>query len=367
MAKYLARMGHKIYLISPDKNKTSKLNVSTLDGVNIVTYPAYNTLFKFIAFQPAAVSLNLAMRFVEKPDLIHTFSLSPSNLAVALFSKLSSTLHFSKAKILVDWDDWWGRGGPVRDWGSRLIGFGTTFIEEKTPMFADAVTVVSDVLEKRALKLGIKRVFKVPNGSNVDGIKIIPKMRAREILGLPKDRIIILHLSFTDLTQMAKEVGKSHPEALFLVVGDMPRYAWLRIKHLEKLSNVKYIGSQPYSRINLFLSAADILLLKTENEISEVARWPMRIGDYLVAGKPIISGDIGEIGKVLREGNCALLAKPGDPESYAKKIVEMIEHPNWWEEMGERAIQTAKRYSWPTIAQSVENIYNDLMAQEPRP
>jgi glycosyltransferase involved in cell wall biosynthesis len=360
LAKYLAKKGHEVWLVCPSRSKISTLITYMHNGVKIVTYPMYYSMFKFMISQPAAIMLNLMLRVVKNSDIIHTFSVSPSNLAISLFSRFLSASYLSKAKILVDWDDWWGRGGLLKDWRGSLIEITGTFIEEKTPVFADAVTVVSDVLKLRALGLGIKKVFKIPNGSNVDGIKIVPKVYAREILGLPKDRVIILHLGFTDLTQIAKKVGKSYPKALFLVVGNIPRYASLRVKRIEKLSNVKYIKGQPYGRIGLFLSASDILLLKMENEVSEAARWPIRLGDYLAAGKPIVAGDIGEVSNILRESGCGLLAKPGDSESYAEKILEMLEDSNHWEELGRRARQTAEKYSWSLIADSMENCYSKL-------
>jgi len=360
LAKYLVKAGHKVRLICPSKNEASKFMTYTCNGVDIIAYPTHRTMFKWIMFQPTTIMINLTMRLLKNSDLVHTFSVSAANLAVSLFSRYLNALRFSK-KTLVDWDDWWGRGGPVADWGSSLIETAATFIEERTPQFANAVTVVSDALEERALRLGIKKVFKIPNGSNIDGIKIVPKRYAREILGLPKDRVVISHLGFTDLTQIAEKVNILHPEALFLVVGNVPQYASLRTKRIEKLGNIKYIEGQPYSRVNLFLSACDILLLKMENEISEAARWPIRLGDYLAADRPIVAGNIGEVGNVLRENNCGLLAKPGDPESYVEKILEIIENPKWWEELGRRSRQTADKYSWSLIAESVEDIYYKLI------
>jgi len=106
------------------------------------------------------------------------------------------------------------------------------------------------------------------------------------------------------------------------------------------------------------LGASDILLLPMRDSPFDRARPPaIRLGDYLAAGRPVIATALPENEKVV--GKCGFLAKPGDPEDFANKILEALRNPDLCREMGERARELAEReYSWQILAKQLEKLYN---------
>jgi glycosyltransferase involved in cell wall biosynthesis len=123
------------------------------------------------------------------------------------------------------------------------------------------------------------------------------------------------------------------------------------------LANVICIRRQPYHKFPLYLGASDVLLLPLADTQFDRTRWPLRLGDYLAAGRPVVATSLPTIEKSVSE--CCLLAKIGDPEDFADKILSIISNPELREEMGKRARELAERkYSWQIIAKQLEKAYS---------
>jgi len=355
-ASHLSRRGHHVQLMCGNSKPSFSTIRTRTDNVEVILLPAYFDLQRWIPTQIFDAFANSFLSLVSNPDLIHAFStMAPSSgLAVMLLRMMKPFL--KNCKLFVDWDDWWGKGGILRDYG-WIVNVAGTFLEEKDPLLGDAVTVVSDVLRRRALSLGAKRVYKIPNGSNFEAIRPISKSFAREKLGLPKDRFVVCHIGFTDLTEAYELVRESIPNSLLIVVGQPPKFISLRVRNLKNVEGIIYTGHQPYARVPLYMGAADVLVLKTEDEIADRARWPIRLGDYLAAGRPIITGT-GDAAREIHKHKCGYLIKPGDPKDLADKIIQMANQRDIWDEFGKNARALAESdLSWGKIAQDLERLY----------
>jgi hypothetical protein len=88
----------------------------------------------------------------ESFDLVHVL-----NASEPFVGHSAMALH-GKIPLVVDWDNWHGESGLVeRRTLKRWLRRGTTRREESLPPLADAVTVVSAVLQERAERLGIPK------------------------------------------------------------------------------------------------------------------------------------------------------------------------------------------------------------------
>jgi glycosyltransferase involved in cell wall biosynthesis len=362
LAKSITALGHRVRLVCYDQN-INRPRWNIVNGVEQVLLPTSNVLYKWFFWQVVNSNLNIFLSKSFEPDIIHIFAtVAPSSALSAIYFNFSRNFTLSNTKILLDWDDLWieGKEGILRDYDAFVKTVGG-ILEKKTLMFGDAVTVVSDFLMSKAHSLGIKSVYKIPNGCNVDGIKPLNKIHARKRLGLPLHKLILVHVGFTDLTETFSILREHYPDALLIVVGASPRYVALRIPKLRHVEGIMYAGSQPYERIPLYLAAADILILKQENELTEVARWPIRFGDYLASGRPIVTGKLGEVGRIVSDAKCGLLAEPGNQKDLARAILELLEKPDQWEVMGRRARGTAEKFSWINVARRLERVYSGLI------
>ena len=233
------------------------------------------------------------------------------------------------------------------------------------PLHGDAVTVSSEGLRQRALSVGVKseNLFLISNGANVDFIKPLNVDDARKRLNLPKRNIIYSHFGFLEfgalrlLIQAHKKVVKAFPEAILMLGAPLPTHYRDYINSVNMSKNIICIERQPYYEYSLYLAASDALLLPMQDKMFNRVRWPLRLGDYLAAGRPIIATDLPIIREVVN--GCGSLAKPGDPEDFANKLSEIVRDRDLGAEMGKKARRLAEsKYSWKIAAQQLEKAYD---------
>jgi glycosyltransferase involved in cell wall biosynthesis len=321
-----------------------------------------SSLFE-LPFHMLRALINIRLAISGKFDVIYSFNVaSPTTGFPLIFLKPLKMLRLFKAKLVVDWDDWWGKGGLTSiDKKGWLVETVTTFLETKIPLLADRVTVVSDMLKKRALQVGVNphNIFYLPNGANVEGRCSEENRSLRMELRLPLEMNILCYVgrvltTFDYLVHSISIVVKKLPNTAVVFITPLDSSHMKTIKELGLLDNVVHIGVQPYERLLLYLRASDILLLPRADNKSEKANYPARLGDYLAAGRPIVATALGEVEKVIRENKCGLLAKPNDPIDFASKILELFNDPRLREDMGRRGREVAeKKLSWQIIAKKL--------------
>jgi len=385
LAKYLVKQGHKVLLVIGSKRAAFKVTRKLVDGVEVFLHPLVDFHANLLVGSLSRISttfmqalLNCILEITCDFDILHSFDVMwPQNTLPTLISTIKRSLKISEHKVFVDWDDWWGGGGLLTQRGTGIpyypyqIAPLLEFLEEKVPLCADAVTVTNETLKQHALKSGVKSedLYMIPNGANIDFIKPFNMHDAREELNLPMEGLIYTHVgsssldieAFNHLILAHKNVVKRCSDALLLLVGKIRKDEINLIKALNVTKNVLWVGPQPDSKYRLYLSASDAFLLPMKDNIFNRARWPLRLGDYLAAGRPIIATDLPEIKKVVSE--CGLLAKPNDPKDFASKILEIITDQDLREKMAKRARELAERnFSWQILANQLGKIYNQYVS-----
>ena len=69
---------------------------------------------------------------------------------------------------------------------------------------------------------------------------------------------------------------------------------------------------------------AEGLLAPVFGDERSLARFPSKIADYLLSGTPVISGDFGEVGAYLKDGENAFLVSDQSISAFADKISEVL-------------------------------------------
>ena len=117
------------------------------------------------------------------------------------------------------------------------------------------------------------------------------------------------------------------------------------------------LGYLPRNELPDLLSIADILVQPgSSNEFNDY-RFPSKLPDFLVSGKPVILPDTN-IGKSMESGsNCILLGR-GDAIDIAKNIEWLLEHEKMAVEIGRQGKEFAKKLlTWDLAASKVEELY----------
>jgi glycosyltransferase involved in cell wall biosynthesis len=76
----------------------------------------------------------------------------------------------------------------------------------------------------------------------------------------------------------------------------------------------------------LYASASALLLPLPDDAVS-AARFPTKLGEYLVSGRVVVTTDVGEVGAYLKDGESAMVAPAGDAGAFSGAVCRALADP----------------------------------------
>ena len=115
------------------------------------------------------------------------------------------------------------------------------------------------------------------------------------------------------------------------------------------------------------LADADILVLpNTETVLSARYTSPLKLFEYMAAGKPIVASKLASLDDVLRHDQNALLVRPDDPKALAASIDRLVQQPELARRLARCAFDDAAGYTWDRRAERLELLLHEA-TQKPNP
>ncbi|AHF80515.1 glycosyltransferase family 4 protein [Thermococcus paralvinellae] len=226
--------------------------------------------------------------------------------------------------------------GSDLDFMSKLP-LGTYYVK-KSLSDADVVIAVSHYLAKKALSLGAKNVYVVPNGVKEFKHKK-DKRRYVTFIGA------LRHYKSPETVLKLAEV---FPDEKFLIVGDGP----LRNILEEKAPpNVQFLGYR--SDIENILSKTKILILPSKRE-----GFGLVIIEANALGVPVIGRKVGGIPELIREGKNGVTFE--EFEDLTERFQELLALKKQ-RKIGRFGKNISKKYTWKNIARKIEEIYENTL------
>ncbi len=150
-------------------------------------------------------------------------------------------------------------------------------------------------------------------------------------------------LGYRDLIEFVIEsmsiVWESHECDLVLTgfSSEDPRAAWLRDHpvYVAHQARIRVLGYVTAERLSDEYSMCSALLAPLSNEERSSMRFPSKIAEYLLSGRPVITSNIGDVGMYLTDGETALVAEPDDSAGFAARIIAVLENPGAASVIGE--------------------------------
>ncbi len=178
----------------------------------------------------------------------------------------------------------------------------------------------------------------------------VSKEEARRKVNLPLNKKIVMYSGSFFLydwkgvdvmLEAAKDFGN---EALFVLVGGSG----------EDTENVLFAGRQTPTEIPLFLKAADVLVLpnKKGSEMSEKHTSPLKLFEYMAAGRAIICSDLPSLREVVSEKE-VLFFEPNNSAALADAIKKILANTVLAEDLAHHSQTRAAYFSWERRVQSV--------------
>jgi glycosyltransferase involved in cell wall biosynthesis len=161
--------------------------------------------------------------------------------------------------------------------------------------------------------------------------------------------------------EMILELAKQLPDYQFDIVGGAER----DIEHWQfkkSGSNLVFRGFVPPAHLMTYLQHMDIVLMPYQRQVqvasgkADTSRWmsPMKLFEYMSAGKAIVSSDLPVLREVLDHERNALLVAPDDLDGWLTAVKRLIADPDLRQRLGQTARQDLlAHYTWEARAQKV--------------
>jgi glycosyltransferase involved in cell wall biosynthesis len=158
------------------------------------------------------------------------------------------------------------------------------------------------------------------------------------------------------------------PDVHALIVGGHerePDLARLRLlaARLGIETRVTFTGQLPPADVPALLARADILALPNPaSAISTHATSPLKLFEYMAAGKVIVASHLPAIREVLTHERNAWLVAPGDADTLAAGIRRLAGDPDLRTALAAAARRDVAEYSWDRRAERLEALFTAVLS-----
>jgi len=262
---------------------------------------------------------------------------------------------------------------------NSLIKFDTPIIyESHNSKLHTRLTVLHNFLEKRLLKAvkspNFKCLFSISDAlSNYWEERGVPKSKLfawhdgfdtslfkrnidqktiRSNLKLPLNRKIVTYTGGLYPDRGIENIiflAKDFPEICFLVIGgpERNRQNFQNLSQARSVHNIIFMGFVEHSLIPNYLFASDILLALWSSKVPTINYCsPLKIFEYMAAGRTIVAHNFPTIREVLKDGRDSILCEPDNFSSLKEALNKALMQTNDLDYGNFARSKAFKLYSW---------------------
>jgi glycosyltransferase involved in cell wall biosynthesis len=166
-----------------------------------------------------------------------------------------------------------------------------------------------------------------------------------------------------NLVDSFAQVVQEVPQSRLLLVGDGPARAAIERKIVETglQAAVTITGLVRQAQVPQLLAASDIAVLPYPQLPGELWFSPLKLYEYMAAGKAIVAARAGQIAEILVDDKSGILVPPGDVAGLSHAIIRLIKNPAQRAQLGRKARQQAiEQHSWKQYVERLAHIYTTL-------
>ncbi len=127
-------------------------------------------------------------------------------------------------------------------------------------------------------------------------------------------------------------------------------------------ARVTFTGMVVPARVPELLRSATILALPNPaSAISSRFTSPLKLFEYMAAGRAIVASDLPAVREILQDDVDALLVAPGDAAAFGAAIARLIADPGLAARLAGAAAERAPQYTWNRRAERLEALFLDVM------
>lgn len=160
------------------------------------------------------------------------------------------------------------------------------------------------------------------------------------------------------------ELAKRFNEHFFLCIGGNDEEIKNIGNYLSGVPNLFLYKRVSHKKVPSILSDADILIMPYEKKVTVEGKGdtsyfmsPMKMGEYLAAGKPILASSLPSLREILIDRINAILCNPNDLEDWVNKLKILLNNKELCDLLSVNAKNTIIKLTWEN---RVKNILNNV-------
>lgn len=243
--------------------------------------------------------------------------------------------------------------------------------EIATLHLSDAIVCPSNVTRDYIASLGLNRklVTVIPNGVSPSDFSPSP---------LPDrdGRVpVLLYIGTLADWQGLEAVIKALPKILeqqavrlHIVGRGRSRQRKVLAKQIRKLGIEKHVTVQPavpHHEVPALIAGADICIAPlglNDRNVTQGA-CPIKVLEYMAAGRPLIASNMPIVRELVREDVDALLFSPNDPDDLARQVLTLLTDTELSKRLAESASEHAlTKFTWHESQKKLVKVYEKLMS-----
>jgi glycosyltransferase involved in cell wall biosynthesis len=224
-----------------------------------------------------------------------------------------------------------------------------------------------------------QRISMIPCGVDTRNFRPVQRGRARSIVGLEQNEHVVLQLGrlvprkgIDNVIRGVARLRDLHDvrATLIIVGGDSDAPDTVRTPEIARLvavaeeegvaDRVRFVGRRGRDCLRYYYSAADVFV--TTPWYEPFGLTPL---ESMACGTPVIGADVGGIRYTVCDGETGYLVPPNDPEALAGRLARVLTDPRHRQALAQQGLRRVReRFSWPGVARSVEELYEDVLGTE---
>ena len=171
-------------------------------------------------------------------------------------------------------------------------------------------------------------------------------------LSLPSHPVDLLVKAFAS-------VHAALPETALVLVGGGEDFDTLQrlVCSLGLETAVHLCGRVPPDQAPLYYQMADVSVDPVHDDDAARGRSPLKLFESWASQVPFVTADVGDRGVLLGSPPAGILSRPGDPDSLAESILQILQNPALASELRQRGLERAALYTWERLAEQFKCAY----------
>lgn len=368
LAAALQELGHTVVIITPPyTNPEDSGSVEVVCGVTLrnIRLGFQNKLLRVLLLSWRMFQTALA----EKPDLIHLFKPKGYGGFAAMLLVVLKRMGVRLPPLLVDSDDWEGKGGMNEQHPYSAAERFVFNVQEQWLLTRSAVvTVASRTLQTKVIGMGVPpaQVLYLPNCvTDVqpgDGAEV----RRKHALTF-ETPVVLLYTRYFEFSQdklhfVFSEILAKVPDVRFLVVGKGSNGEENLLRQAAKergfSSALIMAGWVEPSQLPDYLLAADVALYPFSDTMINRSKCPAKLTEILRAGVPTVADNVGQLAEYIKPGVSGILCDPDNWQEMADHAVQLLGDRSAARVLGSMGRQyLLQTFNWTLYAAKLESFY----------